>query len=141
MVARRPLTGMMRLVVAAAVSLVAAGPFIIELVAGLSAGAGSRGLFLTAQDFAPWWAVLRHFGLFLIPLAVLAVMVAAGLGLRGLAVVPFAGLGMAVGLSFGSTAAALSMATAGVFAIPALLDREAVDSHAVGAADIHGDAG
>jgi YYY domain-containing protein len=124
MAARRPLTGMARLVVAAAVSLVAAGPFIVELVAGLSAGAGSRGLFLTAQDFAPWWAVLRHFGLFLIPLAVLAVMVAAGLGLRGLAVVPFAGLGMVVGLSFGSTAAALSMAAAGVFAIPALLDRD-----------------
>ena len=124
MAARRPLNGMARLVAAAAVSLVAAGPFVIELVGGLSAGAGSRGLFLTAQDFAPWWAVLRHFGLFLIPLAVLAAIVVADFGRRGLAAVPFAGLGAVVGLSFGSTAAAVSLAAAGVFSIPALLDRD-----------------
>jgi YYY domain-containing protein len=122
--ARRPVTALARLVVAAAVSLVAAGPFIIELATGLSAGAGSRGLFLTVQDFAPWWAVMRHFGLFLIPLVVVAAIFAAGFGRRGLAVLPFAGLGVVAGLSFGSTAAALSLGMAGLFVIPALLDRD-----------------
>jgi YYY domain-containing protein len=124
MVAQRPLVGMSRLIVAAAVSIIAAGPFIIELAAGLNAGAGSRGLFLTAQDFAPWWAVVRHFGLFLIPLAALAIVVISRLGRRGLAVVPFAGIGVIVGLSFGSPAASLALAAAVVFLIPAITDRD-----------------
>ena len=124
MAARRPAVGISRLIVAAAVSVIAASPFIVELTAGLSAGAGSRGLFLTMQDFAPWWAVVRHFGVFLIPLTLLALIVVAGLGRRGLAVLPFAGIGVLAGLSFGSQAAALALAVAFVFAVPAIMDRD-----------------
>jgi YYY domain-containing protein len=111
-VARRPWTGVARLAVAAAVSVLAAVPFIVELVAGLSAGAGQRGLFLTDADFAPWWAVLRHFGVFLLPLAALAFTT---LGRRAWLVLPVAGIGAAAGLSFGSSAAALGLAAAALF--------------------------
>ncbi len=111
--ARRPVAGLGRLAAAGTFSLVASVPFVVELVAGINAGAGGRGLFLTAADFAPAWAVLRHFGLFLAPLAVLAI---ATLGRRWWLVLPTAGLGILGGLSFGSTAAALALVAAAVFA-------------------------
>jgi len=114
---KRPLVGIGRLSVAAGVSLVAAAPFVVELVEGISAGAGARGLFLTQADFAPAWAVLHHFGPFLIPLAVLALVV---LGRRGWVVVPTAVAGVVAGLAFGSSAAALALALTALFAIAAL---------------------
>ena len=70
--ARRPFAGIGRLAAAAAFSVAAAAPFAVELVEGIGAGAGGRGLFLTDADFAPAWAVVRHFGLFLLPLTALA---------------------------------------------------------------------
>ena len=118
--ARRPVASLGRLAAAGTFSLVASVPFVVELVAGINAGAGGRGLFLTAADFAPAWAVLRHFGLFLAPLAVLAI---ATLGRRWWLVLPTAGLGILGGLSFGSTSAALALAAAAVFATVGLSNR------------------
>lgn len=122
--ARRPLVGLGRLAAAAVFSTVAAAPFVVELVNGFNAGAGGRGVFLTEADFAPAWAVLRHFGLFLIPLAVLAL---ANIGRRSWLVFPAAGLGVAAGLGFGSTAAALALAAAALFTIAAAVSRHPLD--------------
>jgi YYY domain-containing protein len=118
---RRPLRGLIRLGTAGAVSVLAAAPFIVELVAGISAGAGERGLFLTDADFAPAWAILRHFGLFLIPLAILAVMV---LGRRFWIVLPTAAIGVIAGLSFRSSAAAVALAVTAVFATVAIRTKD-----------------
>jgi YYY domain-containing protein len=118
--ARRPLVGLGRLAAAGALSLAASFPFVVELVAGINAGAGGRGLFLTDADFAPAWAVLRHFGLFLAPLAALAF---ATLGRRWWLALPAAGLGVLGGLTFNSTAAALGLAAAAVFGIVAFSRR------------------
>ncbi len=111
--ARRPLIGLARLATAAVVSLLASAPFVVELLAGFSAGTGNRGLFLTHADFAPAWAILRHFGLFLIPLGVLAL---ATLGRRSWIVLPTVAVGVLAGLSFGSSAAALALAGTAIFA-------------------------
>lgn len=125
--ARRPLAGLGRLAAAGAFSLAAALPFVFELVAGINAGAGGRGLFLTDADFAPAWAVLRHFGLFLVPLAVLALAI---LGRRWWLVLPVAGLGILGGLAFNSTAAALALAVAAVFAIVTVSRRHRLERFA-----------
>jgi YYY domain-containing protein len=122
--ARRPVQGMSRLAAAATVSILAAAPFIVELVAGISAGAGERGLFLTAQEFAPAWAVLRHFGLFLIPLTALALCV---LGRRIWLVLPTAAIAVIAGLGFNSSAAALALAATAVFATVAIRARDRLD--------------
>jgi YYY domain-containing protein len=122
--ARRPLRGLIRLSAAASVSVLAAAPFIVELVAGISAGAAERGLFLTDADFAPAWAILRHFGLFLIPLAVLAIMI---LGRRFWIVLPTAAVGVIAGLLFKSSAAALALAATAVFATVAIRSRDRLD--------------
>jgi YYY domain-containing protein len=113
----RPLRAITRLCVAAAVSMVAAAPFIVELVAGISAGAGERGLFLTDENFAPAWAILDHFGLFLVPLAALAVVT---LGKRIFIALVAAAIGVTAGLAFGSSAAALALAATAVFATVAM---------------------
>ncbi len=115
--ARKPVVGIGRLATAAALSLAAAAPFVVELVEGLGAGAGGRGLFLTDADFAPAWAVLRHFGLFLLPLAILAV---AAVGRLWWLVFPAAGIGVIAGLSFSSTAAAMSLAVTALFTLAAV---------------------
>ena len=115
--ARRPVVGIGRLAAAAALSFAAAAPFIVELMEGLGAGAGGRGLFLTDADFAPAWAVLRHFGPFVVPLAVLAVAI---LGRRCWLAVPAAGVGIVAGLSFSSSAAALALAATALFALAAV---------------------
>ncbi len=122
--ARRSIRGLMRLGVAAAVSVLAAAPFIVELVAGISAGAGERGLFLTDADFAPAWAILRHFGLFLIPLTALAIAI---LGRRFWLVLPTAAVGVIAGLSFKSSAAAIALAATAVFATIAVRSRDRLD--------------
>jgi YYY domain-containing protein len=122
--ARHPVQGMARLAAAAAVSILAAAPFIVELMAGISAGAGERGLFLTAQEFAPAWAILRHFGLFLIPLTVLALFI---LGRRFWLVLPTAAIGVIAGLGFKSSAAALALAATAVFVTVAVRTRDRLD--------------
>ena len=122
--ARNPLQGLVRLIAAAAVSVLAATPFIVELVAGFSAGAGERGLFLTDADFAPAWAILLHFGLFLIPLAVLAIVT---LGRRFWIVLPTAAIGVIAGLLFKSSAAALGLAATAIFATVAIRTRDRLD--------------
>jgi YYY domain-containing protein len=111
---RQPLVGLGRLVMAAAVSVIAASPFVVELVEGIGAGAGGRGIFLTDADFAPAWAVLRHFGLFLLPLAILGLIV---LGRRTWIVVPVAGVGVIAGFSFSSSAAAVALALTALFTL------------------------
>ena len=118
---RRRLAGIGRLSVAATLSLLAAAPFVVEMVAGLSAGTVNRGLFLTDADFAPAWAVLKHFGLFLVPLAALAL---ATLGRRSWMVLPSAGIGVVAGLSFGSSAAAMALAAGAVFATTAVVSTD-----------------
>jgi len=122
--ARRPLRSLVRLSAAAAVSVLAAAPFIVELVAGISAGAAERGIFLTDADFAPAWAILCHFGLFLIPLAVLAVVI---LGRRFWIVLPTTAIGVIAGLSFKSSAAAFALAATAVFATVAFRSRNRLD--------------
>ncbi|NOZ94672.1 MAG: hypothetical protein GXP47_08045, partial [Acidobacteria bacterium] len=110
---RRPWKGQLRLALAATVSVAAAAPFLVELAAWLAAGVGGRGLFLTRQDFAPAWAVLRHFGVFLLPL----IAAALPLGRRWLLwAVPIAGAGVLAGLSFHSSAAALGLGLVPLFA-------------------------
>ncbi len=118
--ARHPLVGLGRLVMAALISLLAAAPFIAELMGGLEAGAGGPGLFLSDGDFAPAWAILRHFGLFLIPTAAAAFM---KLGRRSWLVLPTGGLGVVAGLALGSPAAALALAFAALFGTVALSSR------------------
>jgi YYY domain-containing protein len=122
--ARFRVRGLLRLSVAAAVSVIAAAPFIVELMAGINAGAGERGLFLTAQEFAPAWAILRHFGLFLIPLGALALAI---LGRRSWIIVPTAAIGIVAGLSFRSGAAALSLATCAIFSTVAARSKNRLD--------------
>jgi len=56
--AKHRIRGLFRLVVAGALSAVAGLPYIIELLVGIGAGAGGRGLFLTDADFAPAWALV-----------------------------------------------------------------------------------
>jgi YYY domain-containing protein len=121
---RHPLRGLIRLGAAGAVSVLAAAPFIVELAAGISAGAGERGLFLTDADFAPAWAILRHFGLFLIPLAILAMAI---LGRRFWIVLPTAAIGVIAGLSFKSSAAAFALAVTAVFATIAFRSKDRLD--------------
>ena len=113
----RPVTGIGRLTAAAAVSLVAAAPFIVELIEGISAGAGGRGLFLTDADFAPAWVLFRHFGVFLVPLVALAVVC---LGRGVWIMLPVAGIGVLAGMSFGSGAAAGAFAVTVLFAAAAV---------------------
>ena len=114
-VAPRPVEALARLGTAAAFSAVAAVPFLVELMTWLggSGGAGGRPLvFVTPGDFAPWWAVLRHFGLFLAPLAAAAVIrPRKDLAITGALVAA----GVALGLAFGSSAAAVALAAAALF--------------------------
>lgn len=72
-VGARPTASLGRLGAAGAVSVIAAAPFVFEMTAWLGGDGGVGGrplLYPTTGDFAPWWAVARHFGLFLIPMAV-----------------------------------------------------------------------
>jgi YYY domain-containing protein len=112
--AARPGAGLLRLVVAALVSVLASLPFLWELAAGIGAGAGGRLFHLTDADFAPAWAVVVHFGPFLVPLAVLA-LVLVGRTRYWLFVVPVAAGAALLGLSFGSSAAALALAATALF--------------------------
>jgi len=116
--APRPARGLGRLAVAGVVSVLATLPFVVELVQGIGAGAGGRLLLLTRQDFAPAWAILRHFGVFLLPLVVLAVALLWGRG-RLLAVVPVAVAAALLGLATLSSAAALALGAAVLFAAAA----------------------
>ncbi len=117
--AASPLAGLLRLATAAGAGVIVGLPFLLELVAGIGAGAGGRLLHLTREEFAPAWAVVVHFGPFLLPLAVLAFVL---LWTRSvwLLAVPVAVAAALVGLSFGSSAAALALALTVVFAAVAL---------------------
>jgi uncharacterized membrane protein len=114
-VAPRPFVALIRLGTAAALSLVAAAPFLVELSAWLGGdgGVGGRALvFLNQGDFTPWWAILRHFGLFLAPLAAAAVIrPRKDLAITG----ALAAAGVALGLAFGSSGAAVALAVAALF--------------------------
>ncbi len=117
--AKRPVRGLVRLLAAGAASLMAGLPYIVELIAGIGAGAGGRGLFLTTADFAPAWAVLVHFGQFLVPLIVLALAVL--LSTRAwMVALPVAAAGVGLGFMVGSSAAALALASATVMAMAAV---------------------
>lgn len=114
-VAPRPVETLGRLGTAAALSMVAAAPFLVELTAWLggSSGVGGRPLvFINTGGFAPWWAILRHFGLFIFPLAAAALfrprkdLVVTG---------AFATAGIAAGLAFSSSGAAVALAAAALF--------------------------
>jgi YYY domain-containing protein len=113
--AERPLTGLLRLAVAAAASLAAGLPFIVELAAGIGAGAGGRLFHLTDADFAPAWAVVLHFGQFLLPLAALAAVLVVASRVW-IFVVPLVAGAVVLGLSIGSSSAALGLAGAILFA-------------------------
>ncbi len=108
----RPVRSLVRLAAAGAVSLAAAAPFLFELAAGFARGVGGRGIFLTGEDYAPWWAVVRHFGVFLVPLAILA-FATLGRATATATVLALAGIG--AGWYLGSSAAGLALALSGVF--------------------------
>ncbi len=114
-VAPRPFVALVRLGTAAVLSLVAAAPFLVELSVWLGGdgGVGGRALvFMTQGDFAPWWAVLRHFGLFLAPLAAAAIIrPRKDLVITGVLVAA----GVVLGLAFGSSGAAVALAAAALF--------------------------
>ncbi len=113
--ARRPARGLMRLAVAAGLSLIFALPFLFELHSWMGGAGGIGGrplLFLTPGDFAPWWAVLRHFGLFIIPLTA-AALVRPRRDL--LLTAPIVAAATATGLIIGSSAAALALGAAATF--------------------------
>ncbi len=114
--ARRPGRGVARLVVAAVISMIAAAPFLADLVLWMEHGAAEGGFFLTRQGFAPAWAIVRHLGVFLIPLVAGALVT----GGRWLAAgIPLAAAGVAAGLGFGSPAAAVGLGTAALLAAAA----------------------
>ncbi len=115
--ARRPaVPALARLALAAGVSLVAAAPFLVELAAWLQSGVGGGGVSLNRQDFAPWWAVIRHFGVFLVPVAAAAVPAA---GTWAPAAVVLGVLGAVAGVTLHSSAAALALGLAGFLAVTA----------------------
>jgi YYY domain-containing protein len=102
-----------RLTLAAGVSVVAVLPFLGELARWTRAGTGGTLLSLTRADYAPAWAIVVHFGLFLLPLLAWAAMTVG----RGWRIVgPVALAGALAGLAFGSQAAALALAGAAVLA-------------------------
>jgi YYY domain-containing protein len=123
--AARPGAGLLRLVVAAGVSVLASLPFLWELAAGIGAGAGGRLFHLTDADFAPAWAVVVHFGPFLVPLTALALVLVGGMR-SWLFVVPLAASGALLGLSFGSSAAALALASTVLFGAVAVRSADPV---------------
>jgi uncharacterized membrane protein len=110
-----------RLVLAAGVSVIAVLPFLGELTRWTRAGTGGSLLSLVRADWAPAWAILVHFGLFLLPLLVWA---GATLGRAWRFAGPVAAAGALAGLAFGSHAAALALAGAAVLATSALRARE-----------------
>jgi YYY domain-containing protein len=119
--ARRFPRALGRLVLAAGVSVLAVLPFLGELARWTRAGTGGSLLSLVRADWAPAWAILVHFGLFLLPLLVWA---GATLGRSWRFVGPVAVAGALAGLAFGSHAAALALAGAVVLAAAALRARE-----------------
>jgi YYY domain-containing protein len=122
MATARRIRGLLRLAAAGVASLVAGLPYIVELVAGIGAGAGGRGLFLTDADFAPAWAVMLHFGPLLAPLLVLAaaLLLASRWWITAL---PLAAVGVALGLWMSSSAAALGLAAGTTLLLAALRSR------------------
>ena len=129
--ARRFLPALGRLALAAALSVAAVLPFIDELVRWTRAGTGGRLLALTRADFAPAWAIVVHFGLFLLPLLAWA---AARHGRDWRIAGPAAAAGAAAGLAFGSQAAALALAAAALLATAAWRSRDLVERLAGGLA-------
>lgn len=117
---RRPLRSLARLALAGGVSLAAAAPFLAELAGGLALGVGGRGVFLTGGDYAPWWAVVQHFGVFLLPLAVLA---AATVGRAAAPAAVLAVIGAAAGWQLGSSAAGLALALSGLLVVRSAVAR------------------
>ncbi len=110
--APRPLAGLARLVGSAVGAAVSVAPFWWELAAWARVGVGGLGVGLNRADFAPAWAVLRHLGVFLLPLTALAVY---GLSGSSLLVLVAAVVAAGVGWSMGSSAAALALGTAVLF--------------------------
>lgn len=122
---RRPFAGLGRLALAGSLSVVAGLPFVFELVEGVGAGAGgSRMLFLTAADFAPAWAVLRHFGVFLLPLGA---AVGLRLGREWRLAAPLAAVGVILGLGIHSGAAAFGLAVAALFLVAVGCSRDPLE--------------
>jgi len=107
-----------RMSAAAVLSVVAAAPFLIELYTWLGSGVGDRRLYgLNDAEFAPAWAVLRHFGLFWIPLAGMALL---RLGRRLPLALPLALAGVFPGWALGSGAAMVALPAVIVFAAAGL---------------------
>jgi len=120
---RRAPVGLLRLGLAALIAGAACAPFLAELWQWTRAGLGGGVVHLTREGFAPAWAVLRHLGLFLGPMAVVAL---ASLRRRALLALPLGGVAAAVGyLAVHSQAAALAMGAAVVlvFALVGEQDR------------------
>ncbi len=117
----RPTAALSRLAGAAVVSALAALPFLLELGSWATAGVAGGGLSLNRDGFAPWWALLEHLGLFLLPLAVLAGLV---LRRRLLVVAPAAVLaGTTAYILLPSSAGAVAVGLAVLFAAALVGDR------------------
>ncbi len=106
------------LLLAALVAAAAAAPFLVELSGWLARAAGGAGVVLNRGEHAPAWALLRHLGQFLLPLAVGAVAV---LGRRaGYGLVAAAGAAGA-GLVLGSSSMAVSLGCAALLVAAAVV--------------------
>jgi len=105
------------LLTAALLGVILILPFIGELAMWLRQGsAGQSLLFFNTRDFAKWEPIIRHFGLFLIPLSCLALARHRKIRFSAVLLIVAGVLG---GLSFSSSAAALALALAFLFyAVP-----------------------
>lgn len=105
--AKKPAKAILLLSPAALCSLILVAPFLRELGSWLSTGTGG-GILLgfNTGDFAPWDAVLKHLGLFLLPLGLLSMP---RRWKESLPTAILCGIGIFLGLSLSSSAATLAL--------------------------------
>jgi len=109
----RPLRDFCRLALAALLGMLLVAPFLAELVVWIRQGTGGFPLIgFNTGDFAPFWALLLHFGLFLLPLVFLASR-RPGRDVPMTLALVFGGVGL--GWLLGSSAAALALGGAMLF--------------------------
>jgi len=110
---RHPFRDLFRLGLAALLGMLLVAPFLVELLAWIHQGTGGFPILaFNTGDFAPAWALLLHFGLFLIPLAILAFR-RPGRDVPMTLALVFGGVGL--GWLLGSSAAALALGGAMLF--------------------------
>jgi YYY domain-containing protein len=124
LVAKNWRSALVRFGIAAALSAVAVAPFLFELSAWLDAGvAGGRLISWHGGEQAPAWAVLRHFGVFWIPLVGMAMIRP---WRRLMLVCPIVAAGVLPGLAIDSGAAAVALPISLLCAVTAIFVEKTV---------------